>query len=572
MGVDWDINIHAPTEEPKKADSVLERMEQHLKQIDAATGKLAGGFRNVGEHAKHTHERFEGVGKTIEETTRKFHEFAEFTGAMLVADAIEHITEKLIELGKEMVHNAAEGQRLTRIFESAAGSKELGRQNQEWTELLAKRTELTDMETASSFLGLKRTGATDQEAKLQSKAAADIAAVSVNKSEAFAATISAFERINRTGVVSNRALAPLGIGVKDFKGLDSMKGLSDKEIKKRMEEGKVDKNDLFRLIMSRTGEKAIGEKAADNADLLTTKLSKLTELPERFFKKLGDTKAVGVLSNAIQGMLDKLDPDGPTGKRILNGLEGLFSTIAEAVNNIDFEEVADVITEDVLPAMKAMARMIQPTIEAIERVIRGLHRMKEAVFGPSFEEGPAAAKARAERRERNAVEAAFPAKQADVSGAKAYHGAFHLVGEAAGEGLAEGINAAAPGVEDAGAEVAGRAARGARKKLKVKSPSVVFEDIGEMTAAGFVQGIERATPDVDQALQSAFAMKGPQLQGGARGGMMGSVVLTFGDLNFYVQDSGRPEENARRMTDAFKKEIRGEFFSLLEQMQTEEGA
>lgn len=560
MGVDWDINIHAPTEEPKKADSILERMEQHLKAIDAATQRVAGHFGQMGKQSKHTAEGFKGVGKTIDEVKEKFHHFAEFTGAMLVVDALEKITEKAIELGKEMVNNAAEGQRLGRIFSSAAGSSELGKQNQEWTELLAKRTELTDMETASSFLGLKRTGASDQEAKLQSKAAADIAAVSVNKSEAFAATISAFERINRTGVVSNRALAPLGIGVKDFKGLDSMKGLSDKQIKKRMEEGKVDKNDLFRLIMSRTGEKGIGEKAAGNADLLTTKLSKLTELPERFFKKLGEGKGVTVLSGAIDRMLEKLDPDGPTGKRILGGLESVFESAAAAVDSIDFDELGDVISEDVIPAIKAMTGMLQPTLEAVERIVRGFARIHDFMADA---QSPV---------DRSKVDPADVFRAGDTGAGRHALQAALKHGRAIGDGLAAGINSGSAAAQGAAESMADKVVEVPKKKLKIKSPSVVFEDIGAMTAAGFVAGIDRATPDVDRAIQSAFSMKGSQIQGGGRGGMMGGIVMTFGDLYFNVPNGGQPEENGRRMANAFKKEIRSELFSLLEQMQIEAGA
>lgn len=551
--VKWEIDVDAKAGKAKEAGSVLERLEKTLQRIDGSTASMAGHFADVGERGRHAGEKVHGVfGDILSE--RVFEKIAE--GAKMVV-------EKIIDIGEEAIKAASAEQRMMRVFEAQAGSKELGAQNELWTDILSKQTEFNEQQTEGAFLDMKRVGATDQEARLALKAAADIAAVSKNKDEAFGATVEAFARLQRTGVISNRSLAPLGLGVKDFKSLDSMKGLSDKAIKKRMEEGKVDQGDLFKLIMSRTHEKAIGERAANNADLLGTKLAKLTELPDKFFKKLADTTAIKTLTTALDGVLSKLDPESPTGKKISGFLEGAFTAVADAVKEIDFDAVADTLTDDVLPALKTVVSWIKPFVEGVERVVRGFHEMHDIAFGP-------AAKSSAlddfERRQRDAKRRADEddAEPAFLKKKAVYVNKWHTVGEAGEAGLAGGF--AGGKAEDAATDVAGKMDKAARKRLKVHSPSVVFEDIGAMTAAGFVQGVEGGGADVDRSVQKMFDFgRG----GGAIGGQRGDVNVTFATTINLAPGDGT--EQGQRAADAFNMKVQAQIISALEQAAIEAG-
>jgi hypothetical protein len=552
--VKWEIDVDAKAGKAKEAGSVLERLEKTLLRIDGHTAMLAGHFAEVGERGKGAGEKVHGVfGDILSE--RVFEKIAE--GAKMVVEGI-------IEIGKEAIKAASAEQRMKRVFEAnAGGNKELGEQNKEWTDILAKQTEFNEAQTEGAFLDLKRVGATDQEARLAEKAAADIAAVSKNKDEAFQSTIEAFARLQRTGVVSNRTLAPLGLGVKDFKQLDSMK--------KRMEEGKVDKGDLFNLIMSRTNEKAIGERAANNADLLGNKLAKLSELPERFYKKLADTSAIKTLTTALDGVLTKLDPDSPTGRKISGFLEGAFTEVADAVKEIDFDAVADTLTDDVLPALKTVVSWIKPFVDGVERILRGFHEMHDIAFGPTpknkalddFDKKQKAAEEAARREE----EPTFLEKGKDVGGgAKAWHGKFHTVGEASGKGMAEGIADGSPKAETATEGMADRVDKKARKRLGVQSPSVVFEDIGAMTAAGFVQGVEGGHGDVDRSVEKMFDFGG---RGGAVGGARGDINITL-ETHINLAHGDGTEQGARA-ADAFNMKVQAQMISALEQAAIEAG-
>jgi hypothetical protein len=569
-GVRWEIDIEAKADSAKAASAALERMEKNLQRVDGSTASLAASFSKAHKQGE---AGFKGIGHAVDEMNSKIKHAFEFAGVALAFEAIKGIAEKMAEIGSEAVKSAASEQRMMRVFEAAAGSKELGRQNEEWADILSKQTEFNEAQTEGAFIDLKRVGATDQEAKLALKAAADIAAVSKNKDEAFGSTVEAFARLQRTGVISNRTLAPLGLGVKDFKQLDSMKGLSDKEIAKRMEAGQVDRGDLFHLIMSRTGEKAIGERAANNADLLGTKLSKLTELPDKFFKKLADTKAIGTLTTAIDGILTKLDPDSPTGRKISGFLEGAFTNVADGIASIDFGGIADTLTNDVGPALKALTGTIKPTVEAVERIVRGFHEMHDIAFGPAAKN---AALDDFDRRQKAGAEHAaaedepgFLSKGNDVGGgAKAWHGKFHTVGEAAGEGLAAGMTDSAAKAEDAAANMADRATDATRRKLKVHSPSVVFEDIGAMTAAGFIQGVEGAGAEVDRSVDHTF-----DFAAGGRGTGGGSSSITFapGSIQINVTGGGDGAEQGKAAADAFSARVRSEFLSIVDQANVEGG-
>lgn len=579
-GVKWDIDVDADPSSAKTTDSVLEKMDRHLKSVDHHAGKLGDSIGKVGHESKKAGEHAHGM-------------FGEMLKAELAKDLIEKLIEKVVELGREALHTAANQQRMRGVFTNAAGgNEELGRANEEFADIVAKRTELTEDMTEGAFLDLKGVGADDKEAKFMMKAAADVAAVSRNKEEAFEATIGAFKALERTGTISPRMLGALGLGVKDFKTLPSMHGMSTKAIKKQMEEGKVDRNDLFRLIMSRSNETMIGQKAADSGDLFGSKLKNLSSLPEQFYKKMADTRALKAMSGAIDLVLSKLDPDSPTGKKISGFMETVFnagadvlSTLTGAIERIDFDEVATTVKEDLVPGIKAAIGAIQPMVDIVERVVRGFHRMAEIISDVDsgikavglkdrahFSEGPEVAAARAARREQAEAAAAVSEKTVDLGkGTKAHHGAFQIVGKAAAAGLANGIGGGFSMVDDVASQLAERAVTATKAELKVKSPSVVFEDIGAMTAAGYVQGLEGGGHDVDDALAAMLSRRAvPGRDRAGSGG--GGISLSFGDV--YIQvDGGRDgAEQGRRAADSFKKHVRSEVLSLLEQMRAEAGA
>lgn len=583
--VKWKVDIDVPGSPVKNAATEVGKLEKTLRSLEsghhaktaereiASLGEKSHSVMgNIGKSLLLQAQGFHGLGTAMGESRAKLGEFLEFFGAMEAVHLLGEMAEKIVDIGKEAIKAAAAEQRMKSVFSAQFGGDRAGEAAEKWADVLAKQTELNEAQTEGALIDLKRVGATEEQAALATKAAADIAAVSKDKNGAFASTIEAFARIQRTGVISNRALAPLGIGVKDFKQLDSMKGLSEKEIKKRMESGKVDQGDLFRLIMSRTNEKAIGERAANNADLLGTKLQKLTELPELFYKKLADTKAIGVLSKALGGLLDKLDPESPAGAKIFSALEHAFGVVADTVARIDIGELAATITDDVIPAVEALITFVGNLIGPIEKAIHAAHELHDVLMGPApkntalddFEARQKKARDRAAAEE----EPSFLSKGIQVSpGVKTWHSKFHVVGKDDAAGLAAGITAGGPGVAEAAGGVADKATDAVREKHKTHSPSVVFQDLGAMAAAGFAGGVMMGAAGVESAMDHTFGT--PTVGGAGAGGGRIEMNLTIAPVINLAPGDG--EAQGRRAADAFDKRVRGAVMNWLEEAGLEGG-
>lgn len=74
------------------------------------------------------------------------------------------------------------------------------------------------------------------------------------------------------------------------------------------------------------------------------------------------------------------------------------------------------------------------------------------------------------------------------------------IGNALGLGIEKGVTGRVDGVAEAAGGLATAAITGAAHKLKVKSPSRVFEYLGDMTALGYLNSIEANTPRVGEAV------------------------------------------------------------------------
>ena len=421
---------------------------------------------------------------------------------------------------------------------------------------------------------------------------ADIAAVSENKQEAYEGAISAFQRMQITGRVQARTLMPLGIGVQDFKKLDRFKGKSSKQINEALaKEAEVNQGELFQLIMSRAGEKKIGTRSADNVDLLSTKMEKLSELPERFFKKLANTQAVGTLAHALDGVLEKLDPESPSGKALFGALEGAFTGAAEIVDSIDFAKWGDVLANDVVPFMKEMVADAKAVLAAVGKTVEflseipGIKQVGNAIGNRMADRAGLsnvpitdrmkgfdyeAAKARL-----HAMKAAAPGGgtgqgvgAATGATVKAWHGAMQMVGSAAGDGLAEGLDDGRKAAGDAATRVAGEAPKAARKVLKVQSPSVVFEDIGAMAAAGYTKGLRGGAGDVEDAVRTTLRVGGPAAgAGGARGG---GVTIQLNTTIHAGGGTGRSQ--GKELAEGYNEQMVAQLISALERAGLRGGA
>lgn len=609
--ISQEIKLPTDSTEIGKATAKLDELIKRVERAEKAAGQHGkaseASYKAVGQHATQASgllsrmtravvlhaEGFRNVGLAAHEAHAKVGEFLEFVGAEAALEVLKGIAEKVIDIGKEALTAAAAAQRMNRVIDSASGGERAGAQNRGWLAEFSKKTEFSEGQSEGAFVDLKRVGTTDQQTKLAMKAAADIAAVSKNKDEAFATTIEAFARLQRTDKISNRTLAPLGLGEKDFAALPQFKGMNKKQISAQVEKGSVSRNDLYALIMARAGEKAIGEKAAANADLLGTKLSKLSELPERFYKKLADTKAIGVLSGALDGILNKLDPESPTGKKIGGFIEETFGKAASFLDGIDVPAKIDLMTD----AFRGFLDIAGPIFRFAAHELEGIAYLVGRITGHI--------RSAADQNKNNIAEVhlktevdtyrtmqkygggttegdlAHKVRLGDISKEFSDAGAFdeaadrmRAAGKGAADGLAGGMEASEPKVAAAGGDMAEAAPRAAKHKLKQHSPSRVFEEIGMQTAEGFAVGLEGGAGRVGDAMDSTINIpsRGMGASAGERGRGSVSVTVAEGAFQISVTGHGDKREMASAVREELQRSLTPMFIDALENGQDEAGA
>lgn len=587
--VKYEIDVESRSDTTKTAAKRTTELGHEAKK----TGNV---LSLIGKQALLSAEGFHVMGLAAHEAHAKVGEFLEFVGAEAAVDMLKEIAEKVIDIGKEAVVSAAKAERMNRVIDSASGGHEKGKENREWLERFASGgggagyagTEFSEEQVEGAYVDLKKVGETDQRARLAIKAAADIAAVSKNKDEAFGTAVEAFAHLKSMGTISARQLMPLGLGVEDFKKLDRYKGKSDKSIRTAMEGGKIGESDLYQLIMSRAGETKIGARAADNADLLSTKMAKLAELPERFYKRLGETGAVTKLSNALDGILKKFDPDSPTGAKIFDAMEGLFSKFSDAIASINLDDLADSIKDDVIPAIEGLVDLIKPMVELMERMFRGAHRLHDMVVGPSALHNDTTPLAKQEEEFRAQVyenqinKAGTKTVVGSQTGnvVKVHHDRMHFEksaedafasGEAIADGLAAGVDENADAATKAAGAVADHMVETVKRKHKTHSPSEVFADIGEMDIAGYVQAIRASKDDISDAM-GAFAPPRGEDRAAPGGGGFGAASITIGPITIQVMGGQDGAAQGAMAADAFSQRFKAEMGRWLDEMRVGAGA
>lgn len=591
------------------------RSESHGRKTESSIDGVGKAFERAGRHSESASARIRhsvgGVGHAIKYVKNETHDLLEAIGLIAAFEIGEKIVDKVMEIGKEMMHAAAMAERMNFAIDAAAGGKEGGERTRKFLEGNSKFSEFSEAQNESAYLYLKRFGVGQQKAGLFMKGAEDLAAVAdpAQREGVYQEALSAFARVHARGKIDTRSAMRLGIGVEDFATLPQFKGQNRKQISKALQgdTAHVSENDLLNLIMHRTGEKAIGERAADASQLLLTRMAKLSELPERFYKRLSETGAVAKLSESIGGILEKLDPDSPNGKKIFGALEATFNTIAETVHEIDFDQVASTITDDVLPALKLMASMIGPIVGAVERIAHGFGQAAMLFGGPAATMGVAAAGTTSKQRNdmKAAAAAAISGKtesqlqEMGVFGRawQGVKGALHTsvgmatggsyvpfreefaaaardrAGKAIGDGFADGINASMPQAAASVMSLGEGAHDALMSSIDAHSPSRMTEEVGGHFGEGFAQGIEGSSGRIEDAMDSTMRIPAAALGGGSSiAGLGGAVSVTFaeGAIQIVVSGAGDQAGTADAVRDELARSIRPMLVDILEETRGEE--
>ena len=437
-------------------------------------------------------------------------------------------------------------------------------------------------------------GARGEDLRKLTAAAGDIAALTNNRTTIEGA-LGAFERVITGGRLDNRTVRAFGLQASEvFGNLGKALGVSPEEALKRAGSGKLAPQVLLDSVFTAIAAKVpegLGSGAAAAANTVESKLRKLREIPGNILKKFAESDGFKSFGGFLDRLYEKLDPDGPTGQRIIAALQRLGDKITSFLDGIDGDAI-DTVVDTVVGLGEAVVEAL-PSLrqfgEDVGNLVVGLGKLASygaksfdflTAFG-SKAGGAGGAYDIAQRADRQAkIDAerdravsrlvagkdlasaeALTAKLSKqfgqgVVGAETTRALERLreyalqsaATNAAGD-LSKTLTIGLPGAFALGAagEATGRAVgggikRGANDALEIHSPSRVFAEIGEQSGVGFDVGFRRS-----RAADSAEAVV-------PGAGARGAVTITFGNI---ILAPGTPEEQAAALRQAVREQMLG---------------
>lgn len=369
--------------ESKKAQKALdfskeiERSHEALKKVEKDPGgyaKLLKIQKELAEQRKKIAEKA-GINKETfgESFGKKFNvgmlTSAAFAGELLAEGALK-IGEGLVEAAHKVVEIFTEG--ITKAFEEGGkeekrrinfklslGDKE-GKEALEDIERFAKLTKFTPEQIAPSLLRLRSAGFSQKSARQTIATGADIEAaggLSLQEYAEFA------EHLKLKGGVTTKQLVGARINAPQFyKDLGKKLGITSEEAEKRASEGgKVDPQLILNMI-SEARNKQQGGRAGTGGKVesedFESRLAKLKDLPNQYFKKLVDSDGFSRVSDAFGKLLEKLDPDSEAGERIMGSLTAMFEKIIGWFDEITSDNGIDQLVSGIQTAFDVLKKAV----------------------------------------------------------------------------------------------------------------------------------------------------------------------------------------------------------------------
>jgi hypothetical protein len=587
----FDVAVEKMT----KADTVMGHLDRktqilqaHLRQLKAP-GEILRMEKEIANFGK--------LDNAVDKTKGRFHQFFSFLSAQVAFEAIKSLTHKVIELGKEALNAAGKAERMELSFELTLGQTAaediLG-----WIEEIAGKTEFTDDKLKGWALDLANAGIKGEQLKDTMAAVLDVAGK--RGAGAGDTAVDALSRATLTGKIEGRALRGLGIPIAELAQLDKFKGLTEKQIDKKLETATITKEDLLNLIAG--PDKMLGDAGLKASKTFEARMMHLRDLPDQFFQKLSKTEAFGKLSSALARVLEKLDPDSPTGKKIASFLTDVFGKAAESIEKIDLAGKIELFTE----AMRGFADIAGPILKFAFHELEGIAFLIGRITGhtkstaaqkkdikgegelevlhgkfqtqrrfmfmnPAEATGP---KELETIKELNAkIEAEQRAELERVKGVFSDPMAFETAiiamkqaGKDMSVGMAQGLKEGVPEVAREARNVVKKGAIDpARDEAGAHSPATKFIDLGLDIGDGFIVGMQRKQREVDEMMRGAFAPPA------APPGRAGASVSLSIPVQITVGSTGDAKADGDAAGGAFVEAVRGPILELLEEFGLEGG-
>lgn len=582
-GLEFSIKLDADVSGARDLKSVLAGLDSTLKGIDAKLGKVEGGSHAAAEgHKKHAHSA--GIlgqalhhlsSASIDPLLHKLKEVAEFEFMRRAIDKVielpGELIEKVKELASELIHAAAEAEKTQMSFELLFGVEQ-GHELLENIEQIGKSSAVSENQLEQMTLELGRVGLTGNNLLRARAAAEDIAAFGGSAD----AAAGALTRVQLTGQVSNRTLRPLGIQEKDFLGaLAARTGLGLKEVKKKLDAGKIDAHEsleaLYTVLAGKTG-KDLGGAGVAFSKTLDARLMRLHQIPEQLGKALRKSEGFTAISDFVGNLADSLSPGTPAFAKLEGGLEEITNAIAKELGAVNTGDLVDKIVygmHEVSLAIGPVVRMMKELLRITVQTAEGFGLMAGAIGMVGTSRGRKAVAAQADKaiyggtdlpkadRLKNAFRSlgsiiTFGAIDGPTLAAKKAGEAMFNKGKDAGLGYTMGMQSVMPSATVTGADLGMSSAEGLGEATETHSPSRLFARLGKMSVAGYVDGIEEASGNIDAAVRGmATARPGPMGAGGGRG----NATITVGDIVVHV-GGDISQHGAEHIAEEAKEAIR----------------
>jgi tape measure domain-containing protein len=628
----YTVKLDSETDGIDAALGKLGQTEESIKGVDKsslnaeaqikALNKTLQDLRAPGEIKRLTKEveefgKTEGIFKhfikaALDPFLERAKNIAEFEfirrGVDALIEAPGEIVEKLKELGEEMILTAAKAERLDQSFKLTLG-QEGAEQVLGWIERISSKTEFTDDQLKGWSSELLRAGVKMQDVDKFLAAGLDTAAKSTNKLEGMGAAISALSRAQLTGRVEGRALRGLSIGVDQLKELPQFKGLDDKSLHKKMEEGSISKNDLLTLIAGKDG--VLGDLGLVAGKTFEAQLKNVKEIPEQIYQGLYKTAGFQKLGGFLGSVYDSFGPDTAAGKGVQERLGDALDLVATKLQGIDLDQVAKKVSDafealpEAIETTKTVVSAIGDAFGVLGSAIEGLTKVVNFVMHPFEDDADKTKRENAEfTKNRDPVEAIYEgelrrkhelAKDAHAMG-KNYvdpDAAFGpqedaltrahkrkdeirkelaAQGKLGADGLAGGATDGNPKIEAAGASMGDALKEGTAKATETRSPSRALFRLGAFAGEGYVDGIESQRENIEDAMFTAFSppeVSAPETAAGAGSGSP-SITIDIGGVTI-TAGSNDPETQALAFADALRQMLPGALISAFDGVRAQAG-
>lgn len=317
--------------------------KKHRKELELFEGEIGKAKASLG-----------GFGFNLEAFSKggSLFTFDLAEGLRSVVDLASEVTEKIIDLGKEMVRSAAGAEDLGLAIKLDVGEEGAKKINELGESFANSR--FSPAQIKEALLPLLEQGQTDP-AQLNdmATAATDIAARRKSGLAGVNAALSAFQQIGLRREVNSRMLRELSINEHDFYAdLGGLLGVSAEQAKAQAQKGKLQSKTLLSVALNQIAQReggALGTATNEGNKTLGATLDRLTNLKDEIPAKLAGGQGMKALQGALDTFVDTLE--GPVGTELVNTIDNAFLTLFGDLSGPEgakkFEGVIIDVTNDI---------------------------------------------------------------------------------------------------------------------------------------------------------------------------------------------------------------------------------